>query len=398
MEPDLKSSPAPADGSSWRALGVGDIVAAGRWLIRWELALVGLLILTFVYGRSQTPNFGSGTDIFFIGLNIGEIAIMALPLSLIVITGEIDLSVASMLGLSSTLLGYLFEHKWSIWAAMAIVLLVGGAGGLLNGLLITKLGLPSIAVTIGTLTLFRGVAEIILGSSSVVGFPTSFTNIGILPISHTHLSYSTGIFLVMALIFGVVLHATPTGRSIYAIGLQPETAFFSGIRVTRIKLWLYVISGVICAFAGILWTFRFATSRFDAGTGLELSVVAVVLLGGVSIFGGRGSIIGVVLAATVLACFRDALTLANVSAQVQNIVTGGLLLVSVVVPNGGEALRRLRRRLPGRRSAPRGPAPIAPSDIAPTATPPTPTAAAATPSVPAPAEGGDATAHEARRP
>ena len=326
------------------------IMAVGRRLLRWETALVGLLIITFIYGRSASPNFGSGTDIFFIGLNVGEIAIMALPLAFIVITGEIDLSVASMLGLSSSLLGYLFEHKWSIWAAMAVVLVVGAAGGALNGFLVTKVGLPSIAVTIGTLTLFRGIAEIILGSSSVSGFPISFTNIGILPIPHTQIAYSAGIFIVMAVIFGVVLHATPIGRAIFAIGLQQDAAFFSGIRVTRIKFWLYVLSGVICAFAGILWTFRFSTSRFDAGTGLELSVVAVVLLGGVSIFGGRGSILGVVLAVAVLGCFRDALTLVNVSAQVQNIVTGGLLLVSVVVPNGAEAMRRLRHRIAGGRT------------------------------------------------
>jgi rhamnose transport system permease protein len=342
-------------------------------LLRWETALVGLLILTIVYGRSNSPHFGSGTDIFFIGLNVGEIAIMALPLALIVITGEIDLSVASMLGLSSTLLGYLYQHHWSIWTSMIAVLVVGAAGGALNGVLVTKLGLPSIAVTIGTLTLFRGIAEIILGSGSVSGFPISFTDIGILPVPHTQLAWSASIFLVMAVIFAVVLHATPIGRSIFAIGLQQEAAFFSGIRVTRIKFWLYVLSGVVCAFAGILWTFRFSTSRFDAGTGLELSVVAIVLLGGVSIFGGRGSILGVVLAATVLACFRDALTLVNVSAQVQNIVTGGLLLVSVVVPNGAEALRRLRRRLTRRTTGPGSPAPA-----------PAP--------VPLPVEGEDATA------
>jgi rhamnose transport system permease protein len=326
-----------------------------RRLVRWETGLVGLLLVTVVYGRSQSPNFGSTTDVFFIGLNVGEIAIMALPLALIVITGEIDLSVASMLGLSSTLLGYLYQHNWSIWPAMAAVLLVGALGGALNGFLVTKLGLPSIAVTIGTLTLFRGIAEIVLGSSSVSGFPISFTNIGILPIPHTHLGYSAGIFLVLAVIFGVVLHATPIGRAIYAIGLQRDAAFFSGIRVTRIKFWLYVLSGLVCAFAGILWTFRFSTSRFDAGTGLELSVVAVVLLGGVSIFGGRGSILGVVLAVVVLGCFRDALTLINVSAQVQNIVTGVLLLVSVVVPNAAQLAARVRRRPPGRvRRAGRG--------------------------------------------
>ena len=114
--------------------------------------------------------------------------------------------------------------------------------------------------------------------------------------------------------------------------------------MNRIKFTLYVLSGVVCALAGILWTLRFATSRYDAGTGLELNVVAIVLFGGVSIFGGRGSIFGVALAVVIIGCIQEALTLMNVAAQVQNIVTGGLLLVSVIVPNGAEALRRIRVR------------------------------------------------------
>jgi rhamnose transport system permease protein len=241
-------------------------------------------------------------------------------------------------------LGLLFRAHWPIGLAMLAVLVVGFAGGALNGLLITRLGLPSIAVTIGTLTLFRGVAEILLGSDSVTGFPIGWTNIGVQPLPGTQLAYSVGIFAVLALLYGVLLHATGLGRSIVAIGLQEEAAFFSGIRVVRIKFWLYASSGVVCAFAGILWTFRFATSRYDAGTGLELSVVAVVLLGGVSIFGGRGSVLGVVLAVAVLGCLQVALTLINVAAQVQNIITGVLLLVSVVVPNLGEVAGRVRRR------------------------------------------------------
>jgi rhamnose transport system permease protein len=320
-----------------------------RGVQRWESALFVLLIGTIIFGAVSSPHFLTKTDLFYIGLNVGEIAIMALPLTLIVITGEIDLSVASMLGLSSSLLGLLFEHGWSIWPAMIAVLLVGALGGALNGVLITRLGLPSIAVTIGTLTLFRGVAEILLKADSVGGYPASLTKVGIVPIPHTQIAWSVGIFLVLALIYAVVLHGTPVGRSIFAIGLQEEAAFFSGIRVKRIKFLLFVISGVVCAFAGILWTMRFATSRYDAGTGLELNVVAIALLGGVSIFGGRGSILGVVLAASVLACFLEALTLINVSAQIQNIVTGALLLLSVIVPNSGDSVRRLRAWLARRR-------------------------------------------------
>lgn len=318
--------------------------ASWRGLLRWESGLVLVLLASILFGASESPHFLTSTDVFFIGLNMGEIAIMALPLTLIVMTGEIDLSVASMLGLSSTLLGYFFEHHWPIAWAIVAVLIVGAAGGALNGVLVTKLGLPSIAVTIGTLTLFRGIAEIVLGTNSVDGFPQSLTKVGVVPIPHTKIAYSMGIFLVMAVIFGVVLHATPVGRSIFAIGLQSEAARFSGIRVTRIKFLLFVLSGVVCAFAGVLWTMRFDTSRYDAGTGLELTVVAAVLLGGVSIFGGRGTIFGVVIAIVVIGCIQEALTLMNVAAQVQNIVTGGLLLVSVVVPNSTEAVRRIRAR------------------------------------------------------
>jgi rhamnose transport system permease protein len=327
----------------------GDRQPVWRLAIRWESALVLFFIGTLLFGAAESPHFLTSTDIFYIGLNMGEIAIMALPLTLIVITGEIDLSVAAMLGLSSTLLGYLFEHHWPIGLAMLTVLVVGAAGGALNGFLITKLGLPSIAVTIGTLALFRGVAEIILGPTSVTGFPASLTKIGTKPIPHTQLAYSVGIFLVLAVIYGVVLHATPIGRSMFAIGLQSEAARFAGIRVKRIKFVLYVLSGLVCSFAGILWTMRFATSRYDAGTGLELNVVAIVLFGGVSIFGGRGSILGVLLAVLIFGCLQAALTLMNVAGQVQNVVTGGLLLFSVVLPSGNAALQRLRARL-----APRG--------------------------------------------
>ena len=235
-----------------------DTGAPWRALVRWETMLFVALVAALLYGAS-TRNFWTSTNAFFVGLNIGEVAIMALPLTLIVITGEIDLSIASMLGLASTLVGYLTLHGWSILPAMLVVLLVGCVGGALNGFLVTTVGLPSIAVTIGTLTLYRGLAEGLLEAQSVGGYSLWLTKIGVQPIPHTHVPWSVGFFLVLAIAFGVVLHATPVGRSIFAIGLQAETAQFSGIRVKRIKFELYVLSGLIASFAGILWTFRFAT-------------------------------------------------------------------------------------------------------------------------------------------
>ncbi len=242
-QPPGLTEPPPADQPAADA-GGATWLRSWRGLLRWETALVFCFIATLIYGAG-VPHFMSTTNIFYIGLNMGEIAIMALPLTLIIMTGEIDLSVASMLGLSSTLLGYLFKHGWPIALAMVIVLVVGAAGGALNGFLVTRLKLPSIAVTIGTLTLYRGIAEIILGTGSVTGFPLSLTKIGVVPIAHTKLAYSIGIFLVMAVIFGVVLHATPVGRSIIAIGLQSEAAHFSGIRVERIKFTLFALSGLL---------------------------------------------------------------------------------------------------------------------------------------------------------
>jgi rhamnose transport system permease protein len=319
--------------------------AFGRKLVRWESVLVLLVIATTLMGAELSAAFWRSDNIFYIGLNIGEIAIMALPLTLIVITGEIDLSVASMLGLSGTVMASLFAHGWSIWPAMAIALLVGAAGGLLNGVLVTRVGLPSLAVTIGTLTLYRGIAQIILPNNTVGGFPGSLTKIGLDPIPHTQIPYSIMFFAVFAVIAAVLLHATPLGRSIFAIGASQEAAYFSGIRVKRIKTLLFVASGVLCAFAGILWTLRFASARYDAGTGLELNVVTVVLLGGVSIFGGRGTIFGVVLSVAVLAILESALTLDLVSPQDQQIVTGGLLIASVILPNSAALYERASARI-----------------------------------------------------
>ena len=314
-------------------------------LVRWESALVIVLIAVIWFGSSESPDFLNTTTIFFVGLNVGEIAIMALPLLLIVMIGEIDLSVAAMLGLSGAVMGNLFQNGTSIWLAMAAALVVGLAGGALNGFLVAKVGLPSIAVTIGTLTLFRGIAEIVLPNPTSKLFPAGLSKVGIDPLPGTQIAYSAGIFIVLAVVCAVVLHATPLGRSLYAIGLQPEAAEFAGIRVQRIRFGLFVLSGLICSFAGILFTLKNSSASYGAGTGLELNVVAIVLFGGVSIFGGRGTVLGVVLSVVIVGGLTQALTQAHVAAEKQNIVIGLLLLISVVIPNAAEALRRIRGRM-----------------------------------------------------
>jgi rhamnose transport system permease protein len=231
------------------------------------------------------------------------------------------------------------------------VLVVGALAGALNGVLVTRLGLPSLAVTIGTLAMYRGLAYVILGDEAVADFPSKFTDWGFGSFAGTQIPNPFVLYIVLAVVFGVVLHFTGIGRSIFAMGANEEAAHFSGVRVKRIKFWLFVITGMVSALAGIIFTFRFASARADNAAGLELSVVAVVLLGGVSIFGGRGNLLGVICAVLLLGTLRNALTLNDVSAEVLTIVTGSLLLLSVLGPSVTarvrEALRTTKSREEG---------------------------------------------------
>jgi len=247
---------------------------------------------------------------------------------------------------------------------------VGLAAGAINGLLVTRLGLPSLAVTIGTLALYRGIATILLGPNTVSNFPAAYTNLGVnaVPFTGNDITYSTAIFIVLAIIFGVILHATPFGRSIFAMGASTEAAQFAGIRVKRIKTILFMVSGLVCALAGVLWTFRLNTAVQNNGLGLELDVIAIVLVAGVSIFGGKGSIVGVVLGVLAFAGIQNALFLTNFNQEAAGIVTGGLLLLSVFGRNAASFSQRLRAWRPAGRPRPGRQSPAA--DLPPASTPP----------------------------
>ena len=321
-------------------------------LLHWDSALVVALVGVVILGTSISPQFTSSYNLFTTCTNIGDLAIMALPMTLIVITGEIDLSVASTLALSAELMGDLWMHHWAMPLIFVVVLLVGAAAGLINGLLVTRAGLPSLAVTIGTLTLYRGLANVILGPVSVSNFPSSYTSVGVNGfLGIPWLSWSVAIFLVLAIATGVMLKLTSLGRSLYAIGLNEEAAFHAGIRVKRIKLGLFVLSGVVCAAVGMLYAFELSSAAENIGIGFELQVVTIVLLGGVSIFGGKGSIFGVALAAFVYAGLRSALLLTpSFNENDFQVVSGGLLILSVLIPNAAVFATRARATLARRRA------------------------------------------------
>jgi rhamnose transport system permease protein len=310
----------------------------------WDAVLVAALVITIVMASALVPNFATSRNWGFLLLDLIPVALIALPLTLVVITGEIDLSVASMLGLSSAVLGQLWGSSWPMPLAVVASVLLGAALGAFNGTFVTVFGLPSLAVTIGTLALYRGLAFVVLGDRAVADFPFSWSTDAVRAIPGTHIPWFVLVVVALAVVFGIVLHATPVGRGLYAAGNNAEAARFSGVSVNRMKFWLFVVTGAVSALAGVFWTFRYASARADNGSGLELSVIAAVLLGGVSIFGGRGTILGVLAGVLLLGSLRNALQLADVSADTLTVVTGALLIISVVAPNVVQIVRdRLRR-------------------------------------------------------
>ncbi|MGH2535075.1 MAG: ABC transporter permease [Thermomicrobiales bacterium] len=313
-------------------------------LARWETLLLAVLIGLVVLGSAVSDVFFRGSNFTLIAGSTMEKAIMALPMALIIIAGEIDLSVASILGLSSAVLGETWAAGWPLWACIALALLVGALAGLLNGLLVTKLGLPSLVVTLGTLALYRGLAYVILGDQAISDYPAGFASFGFDTIPGTGVPWSMLVFLPLLAIFAVLLHRSWVGRHIYAVGSNVEAARFSAVRVNRIKLWLFVASGTMAAVAGVLYTARVSSSRADNAEGFELDVIAAVLLGGVSIFGGRGTLVGVVLSLAIIATLRDILALTSSNPELQSIAVGSLLILSVLGPTVARRLSRTRSR------------------------------------------------------
>jgi rhamnose transport system permease protein len=315
-------------------------------LVGRDVAIVLALVVVWLLASRVVDNFDSPQTVYYLLLDVFPILLIALPMTMVIITGEIDLSVASAMGLSSVVVGVLFDHGVALPLAAAVAVVVGVLGGALNGFLVTVVGLPSLAVTVGTLALYRGLAVGLLGTTAITGFPEASKDL----VSDRLFGRGTAVpgvvlvFVVLAVVFGVVLHFTPVGRAIYAIGLNTEASVFSGIDVGRVKFWLFVVTGTVASVAGVYWTLRYDSARGDNAAGLELSVVAAVLVGGVSIFGGRGALPGVIAGVLLIGALRSALRLADVSSDVINVATGGLLVLSVVVPAAAAALRRRRAR------------------------------------------------------
>lgn len=300
-------------------------------LRRWETLLLAVLVGVVLFGSLTLKEFLDPYNLADSTFNFSEKALIALGMTLLIIVREIDISVAAILAVASVAMG--FANTLGVPAAglAAIGIGVGAACGALNGLLVTRFGIPSIVVTIGTMSLYRGIALVVLGDQAYTNYPEALGEwgqgyvFGMIPREFV-------VLLVFVALFALLLHGTTHGRRLYAIGSNPVAARFSGIPVDRYRLALFILAGTMAGVAAVLLTGRIGSTRPNIALGWELEAITMVILGGVSIAGGAGTIGGVLLAVFTLGMVTYALGLANVPGIIMTIVIGALLLVTITLP------------------------------------------------------------------
>ena len=304
---------------------------AKRALKSWEMLLIAVAISIFVVNSFASPYFLNAWNLSDATFNFTAKAMIAFAIAMLIIAGEIDLSVASIIALASTAMGAAAQFDVSTATLVRIGLGTGLACGAFNGMLVTGLGLPSIVVTIGTMSLFRGIPYIVLGDQAFRGYPPEFAFFGQGYVWWV-ISFEFVLFAILAIIYYIVLHRTTFGRAVFAIGNNPTGALFSGIRVGRIKFILFLLTGLMAGLAAVCLTSRLGSTRPSIAFGWELEVVTMVVLGGVNILGGSGSITGVVIAAFVMGLVTFGLGLLNVPGIVMSIFIGLLLIGVIALP------------------------------------------------------------------
>jgi len=295
-----------------------------------------LLIVVLVVSMSLSSSFRDLGYVLKSATRYVEYGMIALSMTMIVIAGMIDLSAPAIMVCLNTFVAMMYHAGIPLGWAIVVGIFIGMALGAFNGVLIAYLKLPALIVTIGTLNAYRGISQIFIGDKSLGSFPEWFNSIEKIPIFKGE-NYTFGLtlllFIIFAVIFYFVLHRTRFGRSVYAIGFNEKAAIYSGIKTKNVKFTLFVISGFMCAIAGILTMSRLLLVRWDMATGGELEIVTMVLLGGTEITGGRGSVIGTFLAVIIIIILKTGLLVANVTANAQMFIMGLLLLISIIIPN-----------------------------------------------------------------
>ena len=308
------------------------------FLKTWEGLLFGILLLTIAINVFMSPEFLTvQNQINLFQLSIEKITI-ALVMTFIIISAEIDLSVASVMGLVACAFGVMVHGGMPAGLSIVCCLLIGVAAGAINAYFITKVGIPSLVVTLATLIGYRGFARVLLEDKGIGDFPDWFNALGRDAILGPF-PLSLLVFVALLLGLGFLLHRTGFGREVFVIGNNAEVARYSGVRVARVRTILFIMSSTIAALAGLFYAARLSSVRGDTALGFELDIITMVLLGGVSIFGGKGSLLGVALSILVVLNLRNGMALANITGHIQTGVTGILLIASVLIPNLLQNLR-----------------------------------------------------------
>ncbi|HEY0954646.1 MAG TPA: ABC transporter permease [Roseateles sp.] len=304
----------------------------------WERVLAALLVLLYAGFGAGLDGFVSPFALADSTVNMSERLIIALAMAMLIVAGEIDLSIAATMALSSLAMGLAMRAGAPLPLMLGAAIATGAACGWLNGWLVTRRGLPSIVVTIGTLSLYRGLALVLLGDQAITGYPEPLSVLGngtlgdLFGVEWLIVPIEFAIALLFAAGVAVWMHRTVHGRRVYAIGSNPVAARFSGIAADRYRLSLFVFAGIAAALAAVLLTGRIGSTRPNLAAGWELDAITIALLGGVAIQGGRGSMLGVVLAAVLLGAFTFALGMLNVPGIVMAMVTGALLIGAMLLP------------------------------------------------------------------
>ncbi|WGV18157.1 ABC transporter permease [Fuscovulum ytuae] len=302
-----------------------------RALRSWETILLVVLLAVCLTNSFLSPYFLNAWNLSDATFNFTEKALIAFAMAMLIIAGDIDLSVASIIALASTAMGLVM----TMGAGVPVIVLTGIVTGLIcgaiNGVLVAGLGLPSIVVTIGTMSLFRGVAFVVLGDKAFTGYPKEFAYFGQGYVWWV-ISFELVLFAVAAVIYWALLHRTGFGRAVYAIGNNATAARFSGIRVDRVRFVLFLLTGMMSGIAAVCLTSRLGSTRPSIATGWELEIVTMVVLGGVNILGGSGRITGVVLAALIMGMVTFGFGLLNVPGIVMSIFLGLLLIGTIAIP------------------------------------------------------------------
>lgn len=310
-----------------------------RFRYMHETVLALMIVLACIVMATQSAQFLTGANLLNQGRLMAEVAIVAFIMTFVIASGGIDLSVGSIMGLAAVLTGVFWQDLGiPLPLVLPLVLIVGLCCGLFNAFIITKFNFPPLIATLGTLALYRGLAEGISRAKSVRGYPEWFSVIG----QGTVLGLPTQIWIILLffVLCAFVLGTTRWGRTVYAMGSSEQAARFAGLPVDQTKMAIYAASGFASALAGIIFVSRVSTTRSDMGVGLELDVITAVVLGGTSIFGGRGTIIGTALGLMLIQTLESGLSLAGVKGDGTIVLIGVVLILALLMSNLSE--RRMR--------------------------------------------------------